>query len=199
MYRDDSSKESNKRRYRDKQIKARIKEETGGKCIYCESKVGHNTPGDVEHMRPISKCKDSIYEWENLTLACSECNRRKLDYFDRDLGFLNPYEDDVESLVVHYGPLVSWRSGSKRAEVTVRILELNAATRTELILRKIEKIEEVDHLIERWENESCPVLKALLERQINRMMDQDAEFSGMVASVLETNNISIGEFSSSAS
>lgn len=191
MYKADSSKESNKRRYRNVSIKARIKEETGSKCIYCESKVGHNTPGDVEHLRPISRCQDLIYEWNNLTLACTECNRRKLDYFDKELGFLNPYEDDVESLVVHYGPLVSWKPGCKRAEVTVRTLELNAHTRSELVMRKIEKIGELDHLIERWNEESSPLLKTLLESLIARMMGQEAEFSGMVASVLETNKISI--------
>ena len=43
-----------KTRYRLPAIKARLVDETAGKCAYCESKIGHNTPGDVEHKVPVS-------------------------------------------------------------------------------------------------------------------------------------------------
>ena len=59
------------------------------KCAFCESKVLQVTPGDVEHFRPKAGYRQSdddplvqpgyywlAYDWENLLLSCSECNRR---------------------------------------------------------------------------------------------------------------------------
>ena len=190
-YNADMSSEANKRRYRNPEIKGRLKEETGNKCIYCESKIGHNTPGDVEHISPISKCHQALFEWTNLTLSCTECNRRKGAYYKDDCRFIDPYIDDVESLIVHFGPIVSWKTGCKRAEVSISILELNSSTRSELVVRKIEKIHEVADLMERWHSESSPVLKELLERRLYGMSDQEAEFSGMVAAVIAAKKASV--------
>ena len=55
-----------------------------GKCAYCESKLLHITPGDVEHYRPKSKVTDCpghpgyywlAYDTSNLLLSCELCNR----------------------------------------------------------------------------------------------------------------------------
>src|SRR4051794_22793171 len=88
-------------RYRAPEIKAVLREETASKCVYCESKIGHNCPGDVEHKVPSSRCRDLHFEWSNLTIACTECNRRKNAYYDPILPFLDPYEDPVEDLLLH--------------------------------------------------------------------------------------------------
>jgi hypothetical protein len=71
--------------------------------LCCESKIGHNCPGDIEHKCPTKKRLDLIFDWTNLTIACSECNRRKLEYYNPMCMFLDPNVDDVESLVVHLG------------------------------------------------------------------------------------------------
>ena len=87
-----------------------LKEETGFKCVYCESKIGHNTPGDIEHKIPSSKDEDQHFAWNNLTIACTECNRRKNDYYVIGNEFLDPYSDDVENVLEHHGPLVYWKN-----------------------------------------------------------------------------------------
>ena len=133
-------------RYRHPSIKRRLKKETYAKCVYCESKIGHNTPGDTEHIKPVSKVCRDIFVWENLTVACTECNRRKSDYYDVNCMLLNPYADDVEKMIVHLGPFVTWQVGNERAEITVRRLELDSCARMELIGRKIEKIEDLRNL-----------------------------------------------------
>jgi uncharacterized protein (TIGR02646 family) len=59
-----------------------------GKCCYCESKILHTGPGDVEHYRPKAgyqqNSKDAMqkpgyywlaYSWDNLLLSCERCNR----------------------------------------------------------------------------------------------------------------------------
>lgn len=102
----DNPSDTNKYRYRDQNIKARLKEETHTKCIYCESKIGDTTPGDIEHKLPVSRRPELLFAWDNLTIACNECNRRKRDYYDPECAFLDPNADDVESLIIHAGPFV---------------------------------------------------------------------------------------------
>lgn len=71
----DKTNKTNKYRYRHSEIKITLTEETGWKCVYCESKIGHNTPGDIEHKVPSSKDEHRHFNWENLTVACTECNK----------------------------------------------------------------------------------------------------------------------------
>jgi len=106
-----------KTKYRAKPIKRRLKKETHNKCVYCESKIGHNTPGDVEHKVPVSLNEDGRFEWKNLTIACTECNRRKNDYYDEEKMFLDPYVDDVENLLKRR-PLVAASCFSRMASIT---------------------------------------------------------------------------------
>lgn len=190
-YLEDKTSNTNKYRYRDKEIKKALMEETGWKCVYCESKVGHNTPGDIEHKIPSSKRDDLHFNWDNLTVACSECNRRKNDYYEESEGFLDPYIDDVENLIEHYGPVVGWVNGNERAEVTVKKLELDTYCRSQLISRKIEKIEELNNTVERYAKEKNPEIRKLVGIKIKRMLDRTSEYSGMILSIIKVKNLTI--------
>lgn len=176
-----------KRRYNQKEIKDQIKAETGSKCIYCESLIGHNTPGDIEHLQPVKHHPKMRFVWSNLSLACTECNRRKSDYNDPALPFLNPYLDDVESMLIHYGPLVSWVAGNGRAEATVRTLELSLEPRFALVRRKIEALQDLDVLLDRHAKEQSPVLRELLRKEILRRAEVTSEYSAMIKTALEQN------------
>lgn len=53
-----------------------------GKCCYCEQKIpkeGHQKA--VEHFKPKSIFKYFINDWDNLLLACPQCNGKKSDKF----------------------------------------------------------------------------------------------------------------------
>jgi hypothetical protein len=170
-------------RYRHREVKGAIRDEAFDKCVYCESRVGHNTPGDVEHKVPSSHDMQLHFRWENLALACTECNRRKGSYYDPVTPFLDPFVDDVEAMLLHHGPIVGWRPGEVRAEVTVRRLELNDLSRPVLMGQKVEKIEELNHIIGRLRGTSAPALQAALEARLDQMRDVSAEYSGMVVAI----------------
>jgi uncharacterized protein (TIGR02646 family) len=187
-YLQDKNNHTNKFRYRHPDIKEQLKAETGWKCIYCESKIGRNTPGDIEHKDPSSKAIELHFDWRNLTIACTECNRRKNDYFDDAISFLDPYNDDVEGMIEHLGPLVTWVSGNRQAEISIKILELNTHKRLPLILRKVEKMNEFFSLLERWYQEEG-LLKDLLWKDIEDRVDRFEEFSGMLLSVLKAKGL----------
>jgi 5-methylcytosine-specific restriction endonuclease McrA len=173
-------------RYRHREIKQALLEETFGKCVYCESKIGHNCPGDIEHKAPKSKCPLLTFEWANMTIACSECNRRKGEYYDPDQPLLDPYEPGVERRLRHLGPLVFQTPGDRCSERTVRLLELDELEpRKELVARKIERLDQIRNLIERITAEPEGALRRSLAADLEAMCYAEAEYSGMVLAYVE--------------
>jgi len=176
-----------KTKYRAKPIKRRLKKETHNKCVYCESKIGHNTPGDVEHKVPVSLNEDGRFEWKNLTIACTECNRRKNDYYDEEKMFLDPYVDDVENLLKHAGPFVFALPGNEVAEISLGILELSEIEkRNELFAQKVTKLKDVKNLMERIVSVNNPHLKRMLVKDLLDMGENSSEYSAMVRSLIES-------------
>lgn len=178
-----------KSRYRHPDIKQTLIAETGWKCVYCESKLGHNTPGDIEHKVPSSKEENLHFAWENLTVACTECNRRKNNFYDPNAPFIDPYIDDAESMVVHIGPIATWRVGDARSEKAIRILDLHSHARVALVARKIELIHSTCHLLERINQEQDPSLKALHLHDLADLTKSDAEYSAMILALLRVKGI----------
>lgn len=71
--------------YRDPEVKEALVLLFEGKCAYCESRIVHITPGDIEHFRPKSEIQEAAQPrpgyywlascWDNLLLSCTHCNR----------------------------------------------------------------------------------------------------------------------------
>lgn len=69
-------------RYRNKKVVLSLWNMQHEKCCYCEQKIppkGHDKA--VDHFRPQAIFKYLINQWENLLLACAQCNGRKSDRF----------------------------------------------------------------------------------------------------------------------
>ena len=181
--RDDPTNATKRTRYRHPDIKRALLKETSSKCVYCESKIGDTLPGDVEHMVPVASRLVGCFFWPNLTIACIECNRRKGTYYDRDLSFLNPYVDDVENLVTHLGPVVSWSPGNVQAEATVKLLELHNGRRLELISRKIEHMEHLNDLMHRM-NSRGGIEAEIARIKVKDMCQPTEKYSAMVQSIV---------------
>lgn len=76
-------------------VKDQLRKDQHDKCIFCECTLLDKDGGEVEHFRPKTayrqdKIKGSYkkpayylcaYEWENLSLSCHACNRRKHVFF----------------------------------------------------------------------------------------------------------------------
>lgn len=179
----DKANATAKYRYRHPDIKNSLLKEAYDKCVYCESKLGHNTPGDVEHKAPSSLHENRHFDWDNLTIACTECNRRKGAYDTIADAFLDPYSEGIEARITHYGPVVVGVPGDVGAEICIRRLELDRG-RNDLTERKVEKIIEINHLRNRIAQCDNAVLKAILEADLDRRCEVDQEFSGMVRSLI---------------
>lgn len=180
-------------RYKDPTIKTTLEQETHEKCAYCESKIKHITYGDIEHILPKNKdARPDLYvEWNNLTLACEQCNRSgKRTYYKPQMPLINPYVDDPEKYFNDIGPLIMPIPGNDRAYVTRNILKLN---RPPLVERRTERIASVEPLLNSWAKEQDTVVKELLEQQLHDEYAKDKEFSSTIKAYLKANEFPVQE------
>ncbi len=167
--------DSHKNKYSHKDVKTQVKLETNEKCVYCESKVTHQYPGDIEHIIPKAVYPRLTVNWSNLTFSCYWCNNHKRNYVGKkEEKLINPFIDDIPKHLHFFGPLIIHINGSKRGEITWKKIELN---RQELIDRRIEKIKELQNLIDKYEREDVLALKQILLNEIKEFSDFKNEFS----------------------
>jgi uncharacterized protein (TIGR02646 family) len=178
--------DSLKYKYRDPQIKQRILEEVHEKCAYCESKVTHVYPGDIEHIAPRSKKPELAFEWSNLTFSCSECNRKKSDYYDPGMPLINPYDDEPADHFFFAGPMIFHQLRSERGLLTRKLLELN---RPALIERRAERLETIANLRDLWARYSDGPVKVVLLTELRNEAQEDREYSYMVYTFLRLNDV----------
>jgi hypothetical protein len=159
-----------------------VVKETHEKCVYCESKVSHVYPGDVEHLIAKSKRPELTFDYGNLSYACSVCNNNKSDYHDPLLQLINPYIDEPAVEFVALGPLVKDRPGHDRAFVTEQTLELN---RPSLIERRRDRIESLHKLAMVYEKAAAGPMKVLLKGQLLQEAQDDKDYAFVVRGYLK--------------
>jgi hypothetical protein len=169
-------------RYRHADIKTAIVEETHNKCAYCESKVTHVHPGETEHILPISERPDLIVTWINLTLACTECNRRKSNYYEPDEPLVNPYDDDPSAHLMFIGVIVLPKGDKGRR--TWHLLELTK--RMALMEQKKEKLEKMNLLLERYLALPESATKSFLKDELLAETASHSEYAATARSFLST-------------
>jgi HNH endonuclease len=175
------------RKYNNSKIKAQLLKETNEKCAYCESKMLHITYSDIEHIKPKSLKPELIFEWENLTIACEECNRRhKKDYYDENAELLNPFKEDPGKSIYAFGPLLKHVIGNKKGWRSCNIIGLN---REKLIERRIDRIKNVSSMIDQWYQETNEGHKNILYKEILKEMEPDKEYSLVIKYLLISDNI----------
>lgn len=169
-------------KYNNPIIKDTLEKETYGKCAYCESKIKHVAYGDIEHIFPKTNRPDLYVEWDNLTLACEQCNRSgKRMYYDPKLPLINPYIDQPEVHLQDIGPLIMPVMYDERADITEKVLKLN---RPALIERRTERIKAVEMLLRAWSKETNQAVKDMLKEQLCDEFSNDKEFSSTVKAFL---------------
>ena len=171
-------------RYRNMEIKKEVIAETYGKCAYCESYVTHQYPGDIEHIIPKSVYPRLTFTWNNLSFVCYRCNNNKRARIDKTCKLLNPYKDEIGEHLRAFGPLILHINNSKRGELTHKEIKLN---RKELCERRIDAINELRTLLDKYEREPEGALKDVLLREIEDSAANDKEFSCILHQFLNDN------------
>jgi uncharacterized protein (TIGR02646 family) len=176
------------RNYKHPDNKEALKYASHDKCVYCESKVTNVYHGDIEHLKPKAKYPELTFNWDNLGFICAICNGNKSDIFDETFPFVNPYEDNPEDFLFALGSFIFHKGGDKRGEITVKTIKLN---RPELTAKRLETIEKLKTLIDRYAIEDNSILKEILLDQIKIECQENKEYSLCALSLIKAENINI--------
>jgi|GEM_PF-2124327 len=65
-------------------------------CCYCESTINTVSYEEIEHRKPKSKYPRETFDWNNLHLACSRCNKHKGDKYNNKFPILDAAIDNIE-------------------------------------------------------------------------------------------------------
>lgn len=170
-------------RYRKDEIKSVLVQETGGKCAYCEAFVLAVASGDIEHVACMSLNRHLAYEWQNLLLCCPECNQKKSDYNGDHGDLLNPVVDDPTLHIVFAGPGPYTKNDSLRGRLTITELALGRAG---LLIARHERLQAIEELIVRFEDEQELEKKQIWHQLIEKEMGATKSFSYAVRCYVET-------------
>jgi uncharacterized protein (TIGR02646 family) len=176
---EDDPTKTQKNRYNKPEIKQAILDETLGKCAYCESKITHIDDGDIEHLVPKSKVAERSFDWSNLTLACTQCNRNKGAFHGGDndhSGLVDPYQDNPTDHFMFLREIVLPRPDSNKAVITESIIKL---ARSELVECRKERMEFIDGLLLSYHNapdDLKPIIKADI---IKKSTSEGSEYTGI--------------------
>ncbi len=166
------------------------------KCAYCETNTSAGAAMQVDHYRPKKKVNDDLihngyywlaYEWSNLILCCSKCNRKKGYSFPTSAAKITEPSLDAdgfpeieycvadsaklraeEALILHpelddvethfvFGPNGDILGLSSQAEKTIEICDLN---RKELVFKRL-------GILKRYVNDLQEILQEFSEGTIN--------------------------------
>jgi len=167
--------------YRNQINKAALLDSTHDKCMYCESKITHIDYGDIEHFRPKVRYRELEFEWSNLGIACARCNRSyKIDKFDENTPFIDPYGEDPEVHIVAVGAFLVHKRGSERGELTIKDIGLN---RGELIEKRATRKDEIEKEIDRCMRTRNDVLRNKALTALKEQQAADKEYSSVVKSI----------------
>lgn len=152
------------------------------KCMYCESKISHSSFPNIEHIKPKSKFPELTYEWENLGYVCARCNNAKLDKFDEENPFLDPYSEDPSLHVYAFGTLLHHKKGSEKGEITIHEIELN---RLELIEKRKVRLDSVQKAMVACYRTKSERLRDLAIQELFREAEADKEYSLFVKTLFQ--------------
>jgi hypothetical protein len=167
--------------YKDPVNKNALRESTSGKCMYCESKIEHNSHAHVEHIKPKAKFPKLEFAWDNLGFSCEKCNTNKGQKYDEATPFINPYSENPEDHILFLEFYLFPRQGSERGEYTITESQLNRAG---LIERRKEKIDKLYILINAASGISNESLRSQIITELRKEAEKDKEYSAMVKRVL---------------
>ena len=205
----------NKEYYKRKYVKDILMQMHHKKCCYCETK--RYTPSDlhVEHFRPKGAVRQSraekdkypgyywlAYCWDNLLLACPDCNTTKDTMFplenpaqrarshNDDLTkecerFVNPTAEDPRDHIRFVEDLPVART--ERGRHTIEELDLRRSALMDQRLERIEAVKMAIDIIEIAEGMPVPdndVFQDKARRFVEKAVQPDAAFSSMVIDFL---------------
>ena len=186
-------------------------EDQHNKCCFCESYFLHISAGDVEHLRPKGGYKQSVsdslqkpgyywlaYKWDNLLIACENCNRiEKKNLFpllnpenratkeNKDIDaekpiFINPWKEDSVNLIEFHCYIPIGIDSEGRGKQTIELLNLDK--NKALSVMRQDRLFVISTIIEKIEICSENMPDPIDINYVVKSLDESSAYAGMIRS-----------------
>lgn len=159
-----------------------------GKCFYCERTLAFENK-EIDHQIEVAIDPSKAYEWDNLYLACSNCNDKLNHAVIPIQNALDPCRDSDEIIAQNLtfnDELIQAKNGSQKGLNTIKKYKLN----TELldyhrlkVLKQLIKV--ATNILKRMISEHRDYLNEDEKNSIKAFMQPDHQFSLMCKVYIE--------------
>jgi uncharacterized protein (TIGR02646 family) len=87
-------------KYAHEDIRGLLESMSHHKCFYCEQKL-KGIPSEIDHFIEVAEQKDLAFDWDNLYLACTNCNNKVPNKDIAVTDALNPCNDTDDIIEQH--------------------------------------------------------------------------------------------------
>ena len=189
-----------------------------GKCCFCERLTGKK--GDIEHFRPKQAYKQATahplqrpgyywlaYEWKNLYLSCSACNRLKQNLFPLENPttravnhkqktdceqplLIDPGNESPEEFLGFRGEFAFVIDENQKGKVTRDALDLNERALSEARLQRLQSLKILHKVVQLaakdLDNVELQQLAKDAKDKLEKAVRDDAEFAAAARCAMET-------------
>lgn len=162
------------------------------KCFFCETKLAI-AQSEVDHFVEVAEKKELAFEWDNLYLACNECNRKKLDNSAIPVAdTLDPCkhtDTEIKKHLTFEDEIIRINNESEIGFRTIQKYKLDRNTLNYHKLRHLSQFKDVVISIQRKMHQHSRPINDFEKQQLKRFAQQDNPFSLMFENLLSKYNI----------
>lgn len=183
---------SNKKRpdnskYAHSQIRDSLNAMSFHKCFYCERKL-KGMPQEIDHFIEVAERRDLAYEWDNLCLACDNCNNKLSNRVVPVEEVLDPCrhsDEDIRQHLTFEDEIIRAKNGSDLGLRTIQKYKLGNA---QLDLVRSQAIQQFQKLVIRIQRNMVNENRSMSAKEKEALLSfkhRDRPFSLMFAVLLE--------------
>ena len=188
---DSDKKRPDHSKYAHRQVRDSLNAMSFRKCFYCERTL-KGIPQEVDHFVEVAERKDLAYEWDNLYLACDNCNNKQPNRSIPVNKVLDPCQHSDEEIQQHLtfeSEIIRSKHDSEMGRRTSQKYRLDTDQLDLLRLREIKRFYEVLTRI----NKNIQVEKRGMSNQEREVLlsfqQRDRPFSLMFSNLLKSHNL----------
>ena len=174
-------------KYAHRQVRESLNTMSFHKCFYCERKL-KDIPEEIDHFIEVAERKELAYEWENLYLACDNCNNKLPNRTISVTTALNPcYHPDAEiqQHLTFENEIIRAKNDSDLGRSTIQKYKLDS---DQLDLVRLRAIQQFHKVLIRIQNNMIREGRTISEREKEMLLSfqqKDRSFSLMFAVLLD--------------
>lgn len=180
----------NNKQYAYPEIRSTLNTMSFHKCFYCERKL-KDVPQEVDHFIEVSERKDLAFDWDNLYLACDNCNN-KVSNKAIPVDPLDPCGDTDNVIQEHLtfdDEIICARHNSPLGLITIQKYKLDSDQLDKVRLVQIKNFQKVlIQILQNIKSESREINEQEREALL-RFQNIDQPFSLMFKILLEKSNV----------